>query len=517
VRRVLAGLAIAGTMVAAGVSASDSAGARTAIDGARFLAHVRYLASDDLEGRGNGSAGLERAAEYIAAEFARAGLTPAGSDGSFFQPFDVTTGLKIEPGNALRLDGPRGASTLDLGADYCPASSDFSGAEPLSNLPLVFAGYGIQAPGLLYDDYAGVTAKGAAVLVFAHEPQELAAGSPFAGTQLTAYASLASKALTARARGARVLLVVDDFAHRADGIDCAPFMRDPQTDELGLPVLLLRRQSVRAALGDALDLTAAWSDIDLRLKPRSTRLGKYRVTVTERYSRISRRVRNVVGVLTGARRPDEAVVIGAHYDHLGLGVRSSLAPAATGEIHNGADDNASGTAALIEMARSAIGRGVRPARSLIFVAFAGEELGLLGSAHYAEHPAVPLSGTAAMINLDMIGRPRGRIFVSGLDSAAGLEADVQAAFAGASIALDRSKDGAGFGSSDDTNFLLRQVPAVHFFSGFHGDYHRPTDDWDRLDADGAAEVARIALALATRVANRVDRLAFVARADSVSH
>jgi hypothetical protein len=513
VKRRLAALALAGTMVAAGV-ASDSAGGGTAIDGARLLTHVRYLASDDLEGRGNGSAGLERAADYIAADFARAGLTPAGVDGTFFQPFELTTALTIETGNALRFAGPRGDATFELGADYCPASSDISTPGSLSDLPLVFAGYGIQAPPFEYDDYAHLNVKGAAVLVFAHEPQEAAAGRPSAGTQLTPYASLASKALTARARGARLLLVIDDFAHRADGIDCAPFMRDPHTEELGLTVLLLRRHAVRAALGDVLDLTAAWREIDLTLKPRSTRLGKHRVALTERYGRLRRRVRNVVGMLAGASRPDEAIVIGAHYDHLGHGDRSSLASAAAGEIHNGADDNASGTAALMEMARAAVAHRARPARTLIFVAFAGEELGLLGSAYYVEHPVVPLSGTAAMINLDMIGRPRGRLFVSGLDTANGLETDARAAFAGASIALEPSRDGAGFGSSDDTNFLLRQVPAMHFFSGFHGDYHRPTDDWDRIDAGGAAEVARIALALATHVANRPDRLAFIPHTDA---
>ena len=509
-KRLLAGLATAGAMIAGAASAGDSSGRGTSIDGARFLAHVRYLASDDLEGRGNGSSGLERAADYIAREFARAGLKPGGAEGTFFQPFDVTTDLRVEAGNMLHLEGTRGTAAFDLGADYCPASADVTPPGTLADLPLVFAGYGIRAPALAYDDYADVDAKGAAILVFAHQPQELTPDSPFGGTRITPHASLAGKVLTARARGARLLLVIDDFAHDADGFDCSQFMRDPHSEELGVPVLMLRRQAVLHALGDALDLTAAWRDIDSKLEPRSTRLG-HRVTLVERYTRTRRRVRNVVGLLAGAVRPEEAIVIGAHYDHLGTGARSSLASGAAGQIHNGADDNASGTAALIEMARAAAAAATRPARTLVFAAFAGEELGLLGSAHYADHPVIPLSATAAMINLDMIGRPRGRIFVSGLDTAKGLEADARAAFNGSRLALEESGDAAGFGSTDDTTFLLRDIPSMHFFSGYHGDYHRPSDDWKGVDAAGGAEVARIALALATRIANRPDRLRFVSR------
>ena len=189
-----------------------------------------------------------------------------------------------------------------------------------------------------------------------------------------------------------------------------------------------------------------------------------------------------------------------------------MSPDLAGQIHNGADDNASGTAALLEIARVAAARRAAFARTLVFVAFAGEELGLLGSAHYVDHPTVPLDQTIAMINLDMMGRPSGRILLSGIESAPSLDADVKAAGAGRGVEVRAFREGAGVGSSDDTTFMLRSIPAIGFFSGFHGDYHRPSDDWQRIDAAGAVEVTRVALALTERLANRAERPAFVAAA-----
>jgi Zn-dependent M28 family amino/carboxypeptidase len=224
-----------------------------------------------------------------------------------------------------------------------------------------------------------------------------------------------------------------------------------------------------------------------------------------------RTVRNVIGILDGssAARKHEAIVLGAHYDHVGLGGRFSAAPDRTGEIHNGADDNASGIAALIEIARASAADTSRFPRSIVFIAFAGEERGLLGSVHYASEPVIPIENTIAMINLDMIGRANGRVEVGGLSVAPSLEADVAAA---ARVArLQFTQGGPGSGRSDDSSFLDRRVPALHFFTGFHDDYHRPSDDWNRIDADGTARVATLALELAARIAARPERPEFSAR------
>ena len=219
----------------------------------------------------------------------------------------------------------------------------------------------------------------------------------------------------------------------------------------------------------------------------------------------------MVGVLDGAddERNQEAVVVGAHYDHVGLGGRLSGAPERTGEIHNGADDNASGIAALIEIARSAATDRARFPRSLVFVAFAGEERGLLGSRHYASAPVIPLADTVLMLNLDMIGRSRGRVEVGGLDSTPALRAEIDAAALVANI--DVRPGGPGAGRSDDSSFIDKRIPALHFFTGFHDDYHRPSDDWNLVDAEGTARVATLALELAARIAARQDRPQFGTR------
>jgi Zn-dependent M28 family amino/carboxypeptidase len=259
----------------------------------------------------------------------------------------------------------------------------------------------------------------------------------------------------------------------------------------------------------SLDRTAAVIDRDL--VPRSRALPDATIDYAQRLSLNRRTVRNVIGILPGAAgaKAAEAIVLGAHYDHVGLGGRFSSTPERTGEIHNGADDNASGIAALIEIARAASADRARFPRSLVFVAFAGEERGLLGSMQYTMEPAVSLDNTVAMINLDMVGRARGKVEVGGLSVAPSLEADVRAAAKTAGI--DVRPGGPGAGRSDDSSFIDRRVPALHFFTGFHDDYHRPSDDWNKIDADGTARVATLALELAARLAARQDRPQFSAR------
>jgi peptidase M28-like protein/PDZ domain-containing protein len=479
----------------------------------KYMAHVKYLASDDLAGRGNGTPGLERAAEYIAEQFRNAGLAP-GLGSSWFQPFRIVTGLEVGDGNRLAIETERGETAFELGRTYVPlsVSADVAAtAGAAATLPLVFAGYGITAAALHYDDYDGVDVRGKAILILTHEPQENDDKSPFDGRDFTQHASLMQKAMTARERGARLVLLVTDPSHDADSGKYAGWLRDPQADDYGIAVLRVERDRLERVLGPSLDLEATARAIDGDLKPRSRGLPGISVETLERFAKVRREVRNVIGVLPGAdaARAKEAVVIGAHYDHLGLGGRHSMAPDATGEVHNGADDNASGTAALIEMARTITAAQVQPPRTLVFIAFAAEELGLLGSAWYVDHPVVPLEQTTAMVNLDMIGRPAGRILVSGVESAPSLDGDVKAASAGRRVAVKAFREGAGVGSSDDTTFLLRRVPAIGFFSGFHADYHRPSDDWDKIDATGATEVTRLAVALVERIAARSERPAFV--------
>ncbi|PYR65447.1 MAG: hypothetical protein DMF88_19805 [Acidobacteria bacterium] len=251
---------------------------------------------------------------------------------------------------------------------------------------------------------------------------------------------------------------------------------------------------------DEWGLDALARQIDRDLRPRSQLIKDATVDYTEFLAHDRKIVRNVVGVLPGSdpSKAGEAIVIGAHYDHVGLGGRLSMAPERAGEIHNGADDNASGTASVIEIARAAAADRSRFPRTLIFVTFAGEERGLLGSMHYVASPPVSMGDTVAMLKLDMVGRSRGAVDVSGLESTV-IKNDLMAA-AQATGGIDIKQEGPGAGRSDDSSFLAARVPAVNFFTSFHADYHRPTDDWEKIDKAGTARVATLALEFAARLA-----------------
>ncbi len=497
--------ALATSFASPGVSA-----AVPAIRPADVLAHVQFLSADDMKGRASGSPELERAADYVAAKFEAAGLVPGGDDGSWFQSFELDAGIAVGTGNALSISTGSGSDiSLTLGESYYPMAAlanTTSGAASvtLRDVPLVFAGYGISAPGLRYDDYADLDVRGKAVLVFSHEPQEYNRRSRMNGNQPIPETSLFAKGKAARDRGAVAVLIVSDPAHDADQANYAGFSAVPDAEDIGLPVLRLRRSELRPLLS-AWGLDGLARAIDDDLAPRSRALAGVTVNYSEFLTKNRRTVRNVVAMLRAAgTKAHEAIVIGAHYDHVGLGGRYSVVPERAGEVHNGADDNASGTAAIIEMARVAAADRSRFPRALVFVAFAGEELGLLGSSYYARHPAVPIAETVAMLNLDMVGRLRGAVDVSGLEGAPSLVQDLNAAVR-ATGGIRYQQEGPGAGRSDDFPFLEAGVPAINFFTGFHADYHRPSDDWQRIDSAGTARIATLALELAARIAARPTR------------
>jgi Zn-dependent M28 family amino/carboxypeptidase len=288
------------------------------------------------------------------------------------------------------------------------------------------------------------------------------------------------------------------------------FPFDPEADNVGLPVLRVRRDEMKPLL-DAWGLEETARAIDRDLVPRSKPLPETTVRYVEHLAHNRRTVGNVVGILPGSdpARAGEAVVLGAHYDHVGLGGHNSAAPELTGEIHNGADDNASGTASIIEIARQAAQSRPRFPRTLIFIAFAAEERGLLGSAFYVRNAPFPIENTIAMLNLDMVGRSRGAVDISGIETGPALEGDLADAMRTIPD-LRVMREGPGAGRSDDSSFISRRVPAINFFTGFHADYHKPSDDWDKIDVEGTRRVATLALELAARIAERAQRPAFVA-------
>jgi hypothetical protein len=497
--------------LAAALSVSLQADPRR-VDPKAYLEHVKFLASEDLEGRGNGSRGLESAADYIAAKFREAGLEPAGDGGTFFQRFDMTTGMSVDPDdNSLTLQSGRTSVKFDVGRHYEIVSTSGNPTASAETLPVVFAGYGISAPALRYDDYAGIDATGKAVLIFTHEPQENDPRSAFEGQTNTAHSAMMRKVEVARRNGAKAILVVDDMNHRPSPERFRRWLREPQAEDFGIPVFFLSRELVQRSLGTRLDLDTTSAEIDRDFAPKSRALSDLTVNALDRTTRVRRPVRNVIGTMRGSdpSLAPEVVIIGAHYDHLGRSGRFSMSQNTTGQVHHGADDNASGTAAVIEMAKAAVEARKEFRRSLVFMTFAGEEHGLLGSSHFVNHPTLPLEKTIAMINLDMVGRASGRVMVDGLANAPSIEKDLSAAESASSLKLRALRGGPGAGASDDATFLLRKIPSINFFSGFHSDYHRPSDTWEKIDAAGGAGVADLALALARQLANRAERPAFV--------
>ena len=465
------------------------AAAPPAPQAAWLLDQVKTLAAPEMEGRASGSPGAERAARHLAAEFQRLGLRPGGDGGTWLQAFTVATGTRLGDVNALSLLAPA-ARALALGRDFAPLPVS---AEGRQEAEVVFAGYGITAPGLNWDDYAGLDVRGRIVLVLEREPRRADPGGLFRRPDAYHYSERGHKLINAREHGALGVLLVA----------VAPE---------ALPALTGHAQSagilaaaVTTAVGDALlapagvGLAAAAAAIDAGPAPRSFTLPGVRVAVQVSLVRERGRTANVVGILPGrdARLREEAVVIGAHYDHLGRGGEGSLAPDAVGTVHPGADDNASGVAAVLGLARAFAEAGGAP-RTLVFVVFSGEEMGLLGSAHYVRRPAHPLDRTVLMLNLDMVGRLRERtLYVGGVDSAAGLRELVQAQAGGLTLSLR----GDPFGPSDHTSFYAAGRPVLFLFTGAHADYHRPGDTWDKIDAAGLAEVtgfaARVIDAVAT--------------------
>ena len=443
-----------------------------------LLDHVKVLAAPEMEGRASGTPGAERAARHVAAEFQRLGLRPGGDEG-WRQTFSVPTGVRLGEGTALGLLAPT-ARSLTLGRDFLPLAVSADGRQEGD---LVFAGHGISAPELGWDDYATLDVRGRVVLVLEAEPRRTDATSPFRRPDAYHYTERTHKILNARERGAAGILIVTtgDALSGLAGVAQSWSILAAAVTRAAADVLLAPAGTTPAAAAAAIDVAGA---------PRSFAVPGARVALEVSLVRERGRTANVVGILPGrdARLREEAVVIGAHYDHLGRGGEGSLAPATAGAIHPGADDNASGVAALLGLARAFAEAGAAP-RTLVFVAFAGEEMGLLGSAHYVRAPAHPLARTVLMLNLDMVGRLRDRrLYVGGTDSGSGLRELVTAQAGGLTLRLH----GDPFGRSDHTSFYAAGRPVLFLFTGAHADYHRPTDTWEKIDADGLGEVTAFA-------------------------
>jgi hypothetical protein len=466
-------------------------------DATRYLNHVKALTAPAMEGRGDGTKGLIRAADLLEEEYKRLGLEPAGTKG-FFQPFELTTGAKLAGKNEIiEQNGAR--KTLKLNEDFVPFSFSSSG-ETTANV--VFAGYGATAPEFGYDDYAGLDVTGKIVLLLRYEPAGFAAHTGNSG--MSQHASLVTKAINARNHGAKGIVVVNGApgagnssgpqggagAVSAPAGDSDPLMKfgsiSGPADAHILFVQARNRVAQEWMSASGRSLVDLQKQIDQTMRPASFALpDALRVTLRTGVETVRATVSNVLAYLPG--KSDEYIILGAHYDHLGYGGPDSLAPSQIGQIHPGADDNASGTAGVMELARMLAPRKGKLDRGILFASFAGEELGLLGSAEWVKSPTRPVDKAVAMINMDMIGRIKDeKVYVGGVGTGSTFDALLKDAREGSPFQMDYSQS--GYAASDHTSFVGRKIPVLFFFSGLHADYHKPSDTWDKINAPDAARL-----------------------------
>ncbi|MDQ1639696.1 MAG: hypothetical protein QOF62_3035 [Pyrinomonadaceae bacterium] len=521
----------------------------------RLRAHINYLASDKLEGRRTGSEGANLAGAYIAKEFSRYGLQrsigydtqgmsvlEADSPNRYLQKFPYVAGVELGSGNALRMIAAQPseqsaapeAPDFHVVEDWMPLG--FSSNTRLESTPMAFVQFGISAPELNYDDYKDRPVKGYVVIALQGTPD---GDNPHG--QFGRYEDIRWKAIAARNAGAKALLIIaKEEQFKDEGLTRLRY--DNTGGDAGLPVAVISRQVTRKILlagGQYIDLT----DIEKFLRVSIAKYGQAGGLINATKSPgpilltwpvislsvnvVHREVEaaNVVGIINGADPilKNEFIVIGAHYDHLGRGGEGSLAPR-EGDIHHGADDNASGTAGLLELARIfSSSSSPRPRRTLVFIAFSGEEEGLLGSNYYVNHPLRPLEKTVAMINMDMIGRMKNnKLIVGGVGTAQGwrdviaianlqskpitiaelanptrvpgkvtLETGPNGQLLSAIVhaqGFDLTLSEDGYGPSDHSSFYAKKVPVLFLWTGTHEDYHKPSDTADKINYEDESHI-----------------------------
>lgn len=520
--------------------------------------HISYLASDRLEGRRTGTTGANEAARYIAVEFSRLGLGPILTTtakkkdiSGYLQTFPYVARVVLGGGNALSLS--TGSKTFVVGSDWAPLG--FSKNDRINATPTVFAGFGITSPELKYDDYFR-GAGGKVAVVFAGTPD---GDNPHG--QFARYEDARWKAIAARNAGAAALVIIAREKNFADDRLSVP--RYDNAGDAGIPVIVVSRE-VGATLLEmanvevmtrAQDEMAKWVSGGTNCSTPCGVTKNFNLEISARVSLATDVIRreasayNVIGVLEGSdsKLKNEVIIVGAHYDHLGLGGQGSLAQR-EGEIHHGADDNASGVAGVLELARVFTAKP-RPKRTIVFMAFSGEEEGLLGSNYYVNHPLFPLANTVAMINMDMIGRMKDRkLVIGGVGTAKEWREMINANNFSQTMSVNLHGPGGdngppivisangrpivsanpergfdltltedGFGPSDHSSFYSKQIPVLFFWTGTHSDYHKPSDTFEKINYEDEARVVGFVARIIRDVDNGEKRPSYtVAKSDATA-
>jgi len=470
-------------------------------DPARYLNDIKALAAPEMEGRGAGTKGLTLAEHLIEKRYQELGLQPAGVKG-YAQPFSVVTGASLKSDNHFTVQTADSKSDLKINQQFVPFS--FSSSGQVTG-PVVFAGYGATAEEFHYDDYAGMEVKDKIVVVLRYEPAGFAEKTGHHG--LTQHSQLITKAINARNHGAKAVVVVNGKLGDGEEDLLTQFGSVSGPQNVGIVFVQVKNAVAEAWLQSAgKSLNDTQEQINKATQPVSFAFPDgLRVSLNIDIETTHATVNNVLAWLPG--QTDEYVIIGAHYDHLGRGNFDSLAPSQIGQIHPGADDNASGTAGVLELARLLAPQRGQLKRSILFMDFAGEELGLLGSADWVKEPTRPLDKAVAMINMDMIGRIKDdKVYIGGVGTGSTFKAVLEQAQKDVPFKIEYSAG--GYASSDHTSFVSKKIPVLFFFSGLHSDYHKPSDTWDKINAPSAVRLLDMVGNVATQLANGQDPPAF---------
>ncbi len=467
---------------------------------------LQFLASDELEGRGTAQRGLQIAARYLEAQYTLAGLQPPPGQKSMLQKFFVVES-RLKPETRLMLkwnqNGARIERSFHLYSDFY-----VSGAGNNSftiEAPVVFVGFGVVDSTTGYDDYRKVNVKGKIVLALSGIPN--LHGAPDEQRSMRRrMASRRRKAQIAGERGALALVLVSNRSIPALMARFSRWLKRPSYSLEGartrLPQFVVSEEAAEALLGGA---GSSLDEVEKLMgdgKPHPFKLRNVRLVAEVKVDRQLKETQNVVAYLPGAdpQLREEVVAFGAHYDHLGK--------TEDGTIYNGADDDGSGTTAILEIARAFARNPVRPKRSLLFISHTGEEKGLLGSRYFTEHPVIPLEKFQAMLNIDMIGRnEENRVYIIGSDFLSReLRQLNEAANEEIGLELDyrynRTDDPQRFYyRSDHYNYAKHNVPIIFFFTGTHEDYHEPTDTVDKINFKKMEKIARLVYLTAWNAAN----------------
>lgn len=468
-----------------------------AVQEADIYQHIQYLASDSLQGRKPGTSGGQQAGEYIRKQLLGDGLTPLCEDG--FQAFEVVTSVEKGSGNQLIIQGRK----ANLTTDFTPFSFSKNGR---LNANVVFAGYGFDfsLDSLQWNDYQEVDVKGKWVLLLRGHPGPEKGPNPY-----SPFGDERGKVLSARDHGAAGVLFVNPCSSDEKDL-LTPLYYDKSQSDAGVLVVHISRLLADSLLQDN-TVKALENQLQETLMPQSKELVKtVDAQVDLRFTKV--KTRNVVALIEG-RDPvlkDSYLVIGAHYDHLGWGGPGSGSRRPdTLAIHNGADDNASGVAALLELAEALSRDANKPRHSIVFVAFGAEEMGILGSKYFVEHPPIDLSKIQMMLNFDMLGRLKAdtrTILVGGTGTAREAESLLQKVGTGRDFSMGFSPE--GFGASDHASFYAKDLPVLFLSTGAHADYHTPEDDLERLDLEGETAIVEMAFDLIREMDNRSEAFTF---------